>query len=98
MTMAAWSKERQMSRFTLHNWIEEYRRNTKAGKRSGEWMELTINTEADSILSIKDEAQERATPTYTPIRVSIGKVQIEVTTAFDENALAAVIKAVKCQC
>ena len=36
-TMAAWSKERQINRYTLHNWVEEYRQETKLAQRSGEW-------------------------------------------------------------
>jgi len=98
MTVAAWSRERQMNRFTLHNWIEEYRRETKAGNRSCEWIEFNINADADEIIPVKETTQEQTTASYRPIRISIGKVQIEVTTAFDESALSAVIKAVECHC
>ena len=98
MTMVAWSRERQINRFTLHNWIEEYRRETKTGNRNCEWMELNIAAKAEDIIAIKEVAQEQTAPAYTPFRISIGNSQIEVTTSFDEAALSAVIKAVKCQC
>ena len=97
-TMTAWSAERQINRFTLHNWVKEFRRETKTGNQDCEWMEISINTPTDNITPIKEVTHELETPSYTPIRISIGNTQIEVTSAFDESALAAVIKAVKCQC
>lgn len=97
-TMKAWSAERQINRFTLHNWVEEFRQETKSENQSCEWMEIKINTPTDNIIPIKEVTQEPIRPTYTPIRITIGNTQVEVTTGFDEAALAAVIKAVNYQC
>ena len=94
-TMVAWSKERQINRFTLHNWVEEYRQETKLAERSCGWMEFNVNTAALDIVPIEDTAVKPTAATYTPIRISIGNIGIEVTTGFDETALAAVIKAVR---
>ena len=95
-TMSAWSKERQINRFTLHNWVKEYRRETiNPAERNGEWVEFNVNASALDIVPIKDAAAKPTTGPYTPIRISIGNTWIEVTTGFDETALAAVIKAVK---
>ena len=97
-TMVAWSKERQINRFTLHNWVDEYRQETMASERSGEWLEVKVNAAADVINAGKETAVQPVRAIYTPIRISIGNTQIEVTTSFDEAALAAVIKAVTYQC
>ena len=94
-TMVAWSKEQQMNRFTLHNWVEEYRQETRAAERNGEWVEFNVNAATLDIVPIKDAAMKPTAAPYTPIRISIGNTWIEVTTGFDETALAAVIKAVK---
>ena len=94
-TMVAWSKERQINRFTLHNWVEEYRQETKPAGRSCEWLEFNVSTAALDIVPIEDTTVKSTAATYTPIRISIGNIGIEVTTGFDETALAAVIKAVK---
>ena len=96
--MVAWSKERQINRFTLHNWIEEYRRESKPAAQKCEWLEVNVNTTKDNIVTINEEALRPTTRTYTPIRITIGNIQVEVTTGFDEAALAAVIKAVNYQC
>jgi len=97
-TMSAWSAERQINRFTLHNWVEEFRQETKSENQRCEWMEIKINTPTDNIIPIKEVTEEPITLTYTPIRITIGNTQVEVTTGFDEAALAAVIKAVNYQC
>ena len=96
-TMVAWSKERQINKYTLHNWVEEYRQ-TKPAEQSSEWMELSVNTAIgnNSIVTIKEAGVSPAT--YTPILISIGNTRIEVTAGFDETALIAVIKAVNGQC
>ena len=103
MTMVAWSKERQINRFTLHNWVneyrhEEYQHEPKPALQSCEWLEVNVNAAADAIASSEETAMEQASALCTPIRISIGDTQIEVTTSFDEKALASVIKVVKCQC
>jgi len=97
-TMVVWSKERQINRFTLHNWVDEYRQETRASEQSGEWLEVRVNAAADVINEGKETAVQQASTICTPICISIGNMRIEVTTSFDEKALAAVIKAVKCQC
>ena len=97
-TMVAWSKERRINRFTLHNWVEEYRREAKLNTPSREWLEVSVNAPKDENTQQKEADINPATATYTPIRVSIGRAQIEIAGAFDENALAAVIKAVSSQC
>jgi len=96
MTMTAWSKERQINRFTLHNWVKEYRQEEKPEAQCREWLELNVNAGAEIMPQLK-EAEETA-GLHTPIRIIIGDAQIEVTTAFDERALVSVIKAVKYQC
>ena len=98
MTMAAWSKERQINRFTLHNWVEEFRQEKKPAGQSCEWMEVSGNAAVNNVIHIKEATTNPAIEIYTPIRITIGNTQIEVTSAFDESALAAVIKAVKYQC
>ena len=97
-TMAAWSKERQINRFTLHNWVEEYRKEVNPALQGCEWMEVSVKTAVDETKTEKVIPLKPITQAYTPIRISIGGAQIEVTNAFDEIALAAVIKAVKSQC
>ena len=97
-TMVAWSKERQINRYTLHNWVDEYRQETKPDEQSNEWLELRVNATADANEGGNEAVSKPVIGLFTPIQISIGNIQIEVTTAFDENALAAVIKAVKCQC
>ena len=97
-SMAAWSKERQINRFTLHNWVEEYRKEGNPARQGCEWMEVSVKTAVDETKSEKVIPLKPIAPAYTPIRISIGDAQIEVTNAFDEIALAAVIKAVKSQC
>ena len=92
-TMVAWSKERQINRFTLHNWVKEYRQETEPAER--EWVEFNVNATALDVVSTGAAVVEQKAATYTPIRISIGNIEIEVTTGFDETALAAVIKAVK---
>jgi len=96
--MAAWSKERQINRFTLHNWVEEYRKEVNPALQGCEWMEVSVKTAVDETKTEKVIPLKPITQAYTPIRISIGGAQIEVTNAFDEIALAAVIKAVKSQC
>jgi len=99
MTLAAWSKERQINRFTLQNWVEEFRREAKptAGTaQRREWLEVSVNTAKDNIVVLNEELPRSST--YTPIRISIGNAQIEVISGFDETALSAVIKAVSYQC
>ena len=98
MTMAAWSKERQINRFTLHNWVEEFRQEKKPAGQSCEWMEVSVNAAVNNVIHIKEATTKPAIEIYRPIRITIGNTQIEVTSAFDESALAAVIKAVKYQC
>ena len=95
-TMAAWSKERQINKYTLHNWVEEYRQETKPAERNCEWMEISVNTALGNIVPIKEAPVTPAA--YTPILISIGSMRIEVTSGFDETALGAVIKAVNGQC
>jgi len=97
-TMVAWSKERRINRFTLHNWVEEFRKESSLAPQGCEWMEVSVNTEADETITEKVIPLKPIMPATGPIRISIGIAQIEVTSAFDENALAAVIKAVKSQC
>jgi len=98
MSMAAWSKERQINRFTLHNWVEEFRQEKKPVSQSCEWMEVSVNAAINNVIPIKETTVKPANESYTPIHITIGNTQIEVTSAFDESALAAVIKAVNCQC
>jgi len=98
MTMAAWSKERQINRYTLHNWVEEFRRETKQPAHSCEWMEIKVDTGVLEDAEKKETAVKTTTATYMPIRISIGNTQIEVTSGFDESALAAVIRTVRYQC
>jgi len=98
MTMVAWSKERQMNRFTLHNWVDEYRHEAKPDAGGRDWLEVRASTTAEVIaVAAKGIAMKPESELYTPIRITIANTQIEVTSAFDENALAAVIKAVTCQ-
>jgi len=97
-TMAAWSREQQINRFTLHNWVKELRRETKPTAQGCEWLEIKVAASGNEINPDKETAMKPITTPYTPIRITIGNTKIEVTTAFDENALAAVIKAVNCQC
>jgi len=97
-TMSVWSQERQINRYTLSNWVGEFRREKKPVAQNCGWLEVSVNAGADKISTEKKDAYKTAATAYTPIRISIGNTQIEVTTAFDESALAAVIKAVSCQC
>jgi len=97
--MVAWSKERQINRFTLHNWVEEFRKEAKPARQGCEWMEVSVNTAADETKSDNVIPLKSIMPASTaPIRISIGDAQIEVTSSFEENALSAVIRAVKSQC
>ena len=97
-TMIAWSKEQQINRFTLQNWVDEYRQESKPAVQSSKWLELRVNGTTDAIDEGNETVSKPDNGYFTPIRISIGNTQIEVTTSFDETALAAVIKAVKCQC
>jgi len=58
-------------------------------------VEFNISAATLDIIPINDTAVKPTMMTYSPIRISIGNIGIEVTTGFDETALAAVIKAVK---
>jgi transposase-like protein len=95
-TMVAWSKERRINRYTLHNWVDEYRQETKATEHSCGWLEVSVNATRAPVDEKKEVTVEQLSALYSPIRIAIGNTQIEVTTSFDEKALAAVIKAVKC--
>jgi len=97
-TMVAWSKERRINRFTLHNWVEEYRKEPNPARQGCEWMEVSVNTEAAAAKTEKVIPLKPIIPATSAIRITIGNAQIEVTSAFDETALAAVIKAVSWQC
>jgi transposase-like protein len=97
-TMAAWSKEREINRFTLHNWVNEYRQELVAAVQSGGWLEVSVETTKERTDAEKAAVTKPETEICTPIRITIGNTQVEVTTSFDEKALAAVIKAVKSQC
>ena len=97
-TMVEWSKERQINRFTLHNWVEEYRREAKPETQKREWLEVSAKALKDENKQPKEPGEKRPMSANTPIRVTIGKAQIEITGAFDENALAAVIRTVSSQC
>ena len=97
-TMVAWSKERQINRFTLHNWVEEYRREVKPETQKREWLEVSAKTLKDENKQPKEPGEKPPMSANTPIRVTIGKAQIEITGAFDENALGAVIRTVCSQC
>jgi transposase-like protein len=44
-SLSVWSEERQINKFTLHNWVEEFRRETKSGGQSCDWLEVHISTE-----------------------------------------------------
>ena len=68
-TMVAWSKERQINRFTLHNWVKEYRQETKPAE--GEWVEFNVKATALDVVSTSVAVVEQKAATYTPIRISI---------------------------
>jgi transposase-like protein len=97
-TMTAWSEEHQINRFTLHNWVKEYRRHTETRTESCKWVEIDLTTRTADVKAEKEITLIPEKALYTPIRISIGDTNIEVTSGFDETALSAVIKAVTFKC
>jgi transposase-like protein len=96
MSMAAYSRENELNHYTLHNWIEKYKRETPTENQNREWMEIQIPTKIEGTTF---ESQKPGIKVQnTPIRITLGAAVIEVAAGFDEMALTAILRAVKCQC
>lgn len=92
-TIQAWSQEKQINRYTLTNWLEEYKRETKNNSKNHDWLEVPV---ADELMDLSVKPVQINYQTQ-PIRIKIGEVEIEVAAGFDEATLTAVLKAVRRQ-